>query len=462
LTAPVLLSDVFGCRVECAGVRNSVDKGTIMSNIIIIVLSIILILAMILIFRLLKASKAAPVVVYRKPETESCELEQKSEIREMPHEIVVRSSNSDQKDLVFRRVLPAQLGNLESRIQRVDLDNPLNALPTVAVDAGAMLGASALFKATVDPSTLTRFADGSFSTMIHSVGGRIAEHGSFIPVNPAQVFAPLLVFQVASIITGQYYLHGITKQLSAVSEKIQMLINLHHNEKSSMLQSHYEILMSMYDNQHFSPQDLNELRDIYRDANSIRHEYANLLSSIDTSGYKQSMKPIRASKKLEELVRRVAEDCTANYSDMVLCAERTRFTAKLLEFKCNVSLCKSDPERIYGVLQSMSELSEIKESLSQPEWLATASRKLADASDVAGDIWESAKLKSNKEKAHRYGIECVGMVARFKDEQRSLSREASGIVKKVDAEINRPRELLLAVDDEYGVECLQLTGQTSS
>ncbi len=433
-----------------------------MSDIIILVLSIILILAMILIFRLLKASKAAPVVVYSQAEIESCEVEQKSEIREIPHEIVVSSGNSYQKDLVFRRVLPAQLGELKSRIQRVDLDNPLNALPTVAVDAGAMLGASALFKATVDPSTLTRFADGSFSTIIHGAGGRIAEHGSFIPVNPAQVFAPILVFQVASIITGQYYLHGITKQLSAISEKIQMLINLHHNEKSSILQSHHEILMVMYNNQHFSPQDLNDLRAIYRDANSIRHEYANLLSSIDTSDYVQSMKPILAKNKLAELGRRVVDDGTANYADMVLCAERTRFAAKLLELKCNVSLCRSDPQRIYGVLQSMSEIGEIQESLSQPEWLATASRKLADASATAGFIRESAKLKSNMENALRLGLEYDGWDARFKDEQRSLSKEASGIVKKIDTEINRPRELLLAVDDEYGVECLQLTGQTFS
>lgn len=413
---------------------------------------------MLIILRLLRASKAAPIVVYRQPVNNCCEDVHEPEIKVIPQEIVVSSGSSNQ-NLVFRRVLPTELNKLRPRMQRIDLNNPLNALPATVVNIGTILGTPTLFRAIVDPSTLMRFADGSFSATVRGAGGSFAASAGYKMVTPAEVFAPILVFQAASIITGQYYLHGITKQLSAIDEKIQVLINLHHNEKSSILQSHYEILMQMYDNQHYSPQDLNDLRAIYRDVNLIRHEYTNLLSSIDTSDYADEFLPILAKNKLAELDRRVINHRTANYADMILCAERIRFAAKLLEFKCNISLCKSDPQRIYDVLRNTSEISKILESISQPEWLSSASKQLEDAVASARSIWTSAILKSNEDKALRLAHKYNDWNTRLKDEYRSFLSESSDTVKEINTEIGKPRELLLSVDDEGRVECMQLTAR---
>jgi hypothetical protein len=429
-------------------------------NILTLIMGILLLASMGIILLLVKRT-GKPIGTMAAPSSTTGEVVEAnsapvlSEPAPIPKQLVLKSTDPNLKDLLFEKTTIPQLQKRNAKIQQVDLGNPLSALPTVAVDAVAGLGAANLFRATVDPSTLTKFADGTVSTMVHGSGG-IIKNAGFQAVAAAQVFAPILVFQVASILTGQYYLHGISKQLSAISEKLQQLINLHHFEKSAILSSHYEVLMRKSDQTHFTPEDLNELLSIYRDANSIRHEYCSLLDNVDTHDYTAAIKGLSAKKWIDQLRQKVIDDGTQCYSEMIVCAERTRIAAKMLELKCNISLCKGDHQRIYGVIDSMSDLAEIRDSLQEPEWVQLASEKYNDALRVAQIIRNKANLKSSLEKALLAEHEYTSLNAQCESEQKRLHKEVLGTVKALDTELNKPRELLLSLDENGDIKCSQL------
>jgi len=84
------------------------------------------------------------------------------------------------------------------------------------------LNSKGLFTASVNPGTLIQYAkDGSFSSMVKGING-IQEHSGFLSASKS-VFAPIIVFQVLSFVTSQYYLNGITKQLATISNRIEDL-----------------------------------------------------------------------------------------------------------------------------------------------------------------------------------------------------------------------------------------------
>ena len=78
------------------------------------------------------------------------------------------------------------------------------------------------FTATVNPSTLMEYTKGvgGLSSIVQGSNGKIISHSGFIN---ASVFTPIVAFQILSFATGQYYLHGINKQLSKILNKLDDL-----------------------------------------------------------------------------------------------------------------------------------------------------------------------------------------------------------------------------------------------
>jgi hypothetical protein len=153
------------------------------------------------------------------------------------------------------------------------------------IAAISVLNPGGLFTATVSPQLLTTFANGTFSTMVHE-GGRIVSHAGFKAISPT-VFAPIAIMQFLSMVTGQYYMHGITKQLQSISKKIDILINFHHAEKSSKLENAQELLKQLYNTQYPGIEHLTQLKAIEMEVGSIYREY---LKHLEYNIKKDSMK----------------------------------------------------------------------------------------------------------------------------------------------------------------------------
>jgi len=147
------------------------------------------------------------------------------------------------------------------------------AIPITAI---SKLNPNGLFTATVNPDLLTRFKDlknlDTLTTMIHGKNGIIA-HAGFKETSP-KVFQPMALFQIASFVTGQYYLNGITNQLNIVSAKIDKLIAYRKFEKRGRLLQAEKELKELIGKSYPSSEDIIQLKSIRRETGSIKEEYS--------------------------------------------------------------------------------------------------------------------------------------------------------------------------------------------
>src|SRR5690554_619708 len=102
-----------------------------------------------------------------------------------------------------------------------------------AIAASTAYSTSGLYTATASANSLMTYGNGTLSSITMN-GSKFGQHAGFVSANAA-VFTPLLAFQFASMVTGQYYFKGLSQQLTSIHESINNLISLHHNERLAKL-----------------------------------------------------------------------------------------------------------------------------------------------------------------------------------------------------------------------------------
>ena len=373
----------------------------------------------------------------------------------LPEKFRFNSSLTD-KDLVFSKVSFPKLKKLGKEVQIMNLNNPMNVLPAIAVNSMAISGAQGLFRATVNPSTLMKYTDGTISSIIRG-SKNITGKAGFQGANPAQIFAPLLIFQVASIVTGQYYLQGITKQLAAISRRLEHLIHLHHNEKRAILKSGYDVLQRIASKRVFAQEDISELRSIFLAANNVKYEYATLLNEIDESRYHAvAESAVMAKRKIDLLQRSVDEDAPMEYFQMVTCAERVSFAAKLLELKANVMLCPRDPSRVSNTTGILDDIQTQTANVRKSGMIEKTDSVFLSAHKVAVDCIKGANLQSSREYGDIRKRQFTKARGKVTKEYNSLIKELGEISEGIHRRMNSPREVLVIVDEHGNQQCAEL------
>lgn len=207
-----------------------------------------------------------------------------------------------------------------------------------AIGGAAQLGSVAaanpngLFKATVNPTLLTKFGDGTYSTMIHGSKGIVQNAG--YQAASASVFAPLIVFQAMSIVTGQYYLQGITKQLESIDKKIERLVRLHHVERLAKIHYCVNLVKKLYTINHPNIEDMMSLKMMQNQIGIIHEEYVHHLSTLDLDDLKNSEK-WKTSAKLEELHSK-ANDASFDFNlNMAITTDEVLHLITIIEIVLN-------------------------------------------------------------------------------------------------------------------------------
>ncbi|AZR73217.1 hypothetical protein BBF96_07365 [Anoxybacter fermentans] len=116
-----------------------------------------------------------------------------------------------------------------------------------------------LYTATVNPASLIKYSNGTLGSIVRGQRGLFEAHAGFKPAGSA-VLAPILMFQVMSIITGQYYLHGINKQLNIINEKLDELIRLNHVERSAKIKACIHVLRDLSKRKTANIEDMIQLK----------------------------------------------------------------------------------------------------------------------------------------------------------------------------------------------------------
>lgn len=282
-----------------------------------------------------------------------------------------------------------------------------------AIAASSIYSTSGLYSATVSANSLMTYSNGTISSITMN-GSKFGQHAGFVTANAA-VFAPILAFQFASMITGQYYFNGLNKQLTYINESINNLISLHHNERLAKLRYINFKISELNKRSYFTIEDYITIDNLKYDLSTIRFEYlltaeqeinkcldlvykedndntiqtisedTNALERIKLSAkeeitrysaiirnklnnlYQDSIleKGINSAQKLTEnsskkatkLTNKITESKYFFYSEISLKAEHLYQLSKLLELKMNLSDKEPDSNRIGKIKELYTSIS---------------------------------------------------------------------------------------------------------
>lgn len=135
-----------------------------------------------------------------------------------------------------------------------------------------------LFTATANPANLSKFANGTTTTMVRDASNRLVEHAGFadvglsVSVNPAILLSAGM--QVMTAVSGTIYLHKINAQMTDMDAKLEKLLNFHHDINIGRLIAARKGLSEIANREFVDTVDLSAIRNYKKTADEIHEEYA--------------------------------------------------------------------------------------------------------------------------------------------------------------------------------------------
>ncbi|MGA4718737.1 hypothetical protein [Fictibacillus nanhaiensis] len=196
----------------------------------------------------------------------------------------------------YREVFVSDLSLMTGNISQAALQVANQGMTLAQVAKQAPNG---LFTATANPANLSKFANGTTTTMVRDSAGRLVEHAGFaevglnVTVNPAIILSAGM--QVMSAISGTIYLHKINAQMKDMDAKLGKLLNFHHDINIGRLIAARKGLYEIANRDFVDTVDLSAVRNYKKTADEIHEEYAYRLKrqkrelhiKIDTKAEKE-------------------------------------------------------------------------------------------------------------------------------------------------------------------------------
>lgn len=324
-------------------------------------------------------------------------------------------------------------------------------IAALAQPAGIVsLNPNGLFTATANPAVLTKLADGTFSTMIHGPRG-IASHAGFNAAS-ASVFAPIIVFQAMSMVTGQYYLNGITRQLKSIDKKVNKLIELHHATRLSKISYTIKMIDSLYKTSFPNIEDLVALRLMQNDIGVIHEEYVRQISNINLDDFKH-LDETFTKNRISELFEKVA-DADFDFSlNMAITTDEILHMMKIVELVLNTRMGNNIENRARRVGEILNEVKE---------WDSDDFFRVRYGSKPIGDLYSLIikRAKEIYEKAIINEDKAGDTIKYFEKQQSQLMENIGGKInvlemgKALIEQFQEPVEILYYVDSEHGDKIL--------
>ena len=134
-----------------------------------------------------------------------------------------------------------------------------------------------LFTATANPANLTKFTNGTTSTMVRDASGRLVEHAGFAEIGLSASVNPAIILsagmQVMSAVSGTYYLHKINSQITDIDAKLEELLKIHHDTNIGRLIAARKGLSEIAKREFADTIDLFAIRNYKKTADEIYEEY---------------------------------------------------------------------------------------------------------------------------------------------------------------------------------------------
>ncbi|EPR71869.1 hypothetical protein ADIWIN_3067 [Winogradskyella psychrotolerans RS-3] len=239
------------------------------------------------------------------------------------------------------------------------LSNITGGLANVGITSTATYG---LFQATANPATLMQLSSGGVGSAVVN-GGQITQQAGFVQAGTT-MFTPMIIFQVASVITGQYYMNNISKQLNSIQEKLDELLNLFHIERQAKLVKSFQFISEILNKQNFVIEDFVLLKMILSELTDIREEYflmvQNSVANIKNNNLYSALNSLSEAKKIAQEFEKTGFIFKMKTS---LIADELYHLTKMAEFHMNICYKNPDSNRISHLSKKIEEISkfDIKE-----------------------------------------------------------------------------------------------------
>ncbi|MCP3032630.1 hypothetical protein LF817_14990 [Halobacillus sp. A1] len=134
-----------------------------------------------------------------------------------------------------------------------------------------------LFTATSNPANMSKFANGTTSTMVRDASGSLVEHAGFADVGLSPSVNPAIILsagmQVMSAVSGTYYLQEINAQIKGMEAKLEKLLIFHHDTNIGRLIAARKGLSEITNREFVDTTDLLAIRNYKTNADEIHEEY---------------------------------------------------------------------------------------------------------------------------------------------------------------------------------------------
>lgn len=174
----------------------------------------------------------------------------------------------------YREVFVSDLSLMTSNISQTSLQVANQGMTIAQIAKQAPNG---LFTATVNPAKLSKFANGTTTTMVRDTSGHLVEHAGFADIGLSASLNPAIILsagmQVMSAVSGTYYLHKINAQITEMDAKLEEILNIHHDTNIGRLIAARKSLSEIANRDFVDTTDLSTIRIYKKTADEIQEEY---------------------------------------------------------------------------------------------------------------------------------------------------------------------------------------------
>lgn len=143
-----------------------------------------------------------------------------------------------------------------------------------------------LFTVNVNPVKLSKFADGTITTMVRDETGKLIRHEGFHKIDfPSFLSGPMIIktgMQIMSAVSGTYYLHQINNHFNHIKTQLDSLIERNDEEDIGELLSSAKALSKIMEQKYIDFADLYDIRSYKRAIDNIYEKHLYSLKNMDT------------------------------------------------------------------------------------------------------------------------------------------------------------------------------------
>lgn len=252
--------------------------------------------------------------------------------------ITLKQDNNEITFSKTNKILPSEI-----TISNYNVLSASSALTGGALQISPLLHQMAtkgIYEASVSPALLTKFNNGLTSTMIqNSTNGQIMAHAGFSSA-ATKIATPMIVFQVASIITGLYYLNVINNNFKRISGNINDLKRFTKHDKLAELENISNQLKNLYAIKHPQTEHLMLLEMLASSTGTLKQYFIKEVQHFGTKD--NTPKSFFVNKQIELLQQNLYYDDFAFNIKMLAAAEEIEQIIQIISLSLNCKHINTD------------------------------------------------------------------------------------------------------------------------